>query len=115
MNLYRRELLRGNGLYQAPGRLHQDDEWTYRVFLKAGAVAVAPFRHYDYRIHAASVTHAPGPKTHVRPGRKREIGLPVFRGGGISGFGSADAGASFLPSFSACAVPAAELFGEAAP
>lgn len=63
MNLYRRELLRGNGLYQAPGRLHQDDEWTYRVFLKAGAVAVAPFRHYDYRIHAASVTHAPGPKT----------------------------------------------------
>ena len=63
MNLYRRELLRGNGLYQAPGRLHQDDEWTYRVFLKAGAVAVAPFRHYNYRIHAASVTHAPGPKT----------------------------------------------------
>lgn len=29
-----------------------------------------------------------GAEDHVRPGRKREIGLPVFRGGGVSGFGS---------------------------
>ena len=106
MNLYRRELLHGNGLYQASGRLHQDDEWTYRVFLKAGAVAVAPFRHYDYRIHAASVTHAPGPKTMYDRAENVKSACRFFE---------ADAGASFLPSFSACAVPAAELFGEAAP
>lgn len=83
MNLYRRELLRENGLYQASGRLHQDDEWTYRVFLKAGAVAVASFRHYDYRIHAASVTHAPGPKTMYDRAENVKSACRFFEAGSI--------------------------------
>lgn len=63
MNLYRHDLLRKNRLYQAAGRLHQDDEWTYRVFLKAGAVAVAPFQYYNYRLNSTSVTHGANSKS----------------------------------------------------
>ncbi|MBS1370170.1 MAG: glycosyltransferase [Lentisphaeria bacterium] len=63
MNLYRRKLLMDNRLFQAPGRLHQDDEWVYRVFLKAGPTAVAPFLHYDYRFQPGSVTHVLSSKT----------------------------------------------------
>lgn len=63
MNLYRTDLLRSNRLYQAPGRLHQDDDWTYRVFLKAGRVLVAPFPHYMNRRNPNSVTHSLDLKT----------------------------------------------------
>jgi len=63
MNLYRRTLLADRGLFQPDGRIHEDDEWAYRVFLKAGAVVAAPFCYYNYRIHPASVTYAPSSKT----------------------------------------------------
>jgi hypothetical protein len=63
MHVYRRKLLLDNNLFQAPGRLHQDDEWWYRVFIKADKVEIAPFLYYNYRYQPKSVTHKPSPKT----------------------------------------------------
>lgn len=63
LNVYRRALLADNRLFQVVGRLHQDTEWSYRVFLKAGPVQVVPFDFYNYRLHLSSVTHTIDPKT----------------------------------------------------
>jgi len=63
LNVYRRALLADNRLFQPIGRLHQDSEWSYRVFLKAGPVMVVPFDFYNYRLHLSSVTHMSGSKT----------------------------------------------------
>ncbi len=55
-NIYRRNLLLENHLFQAPGRRHQDDEWTYRVIYAAGKVFVSGIVWYDYLKRADSVT-----------------------------------------------------------
>lgn len=61
LNLYRREFLLENNLFQVRGRRHQDDEWTPRVFFSAKQVLSAPYPYYNYRKRKNSVTTRPNP------------------------------------------------------
>ncbi|MDD3153709.1 MAG: glycosyltransferase [Victivallaceae bacterium] len=56
-NIYRTEFLRGDSnLRQIPGRRHQDDEWTPRVFYAAKRVFISGVVLYHYLKRAGSVT-----------------------------------------------------------
>lgn len=57
MNVFRTALLRDKQLYQAVGRMHQDDEWTYRVFMEAGKVVGSEYPYYNYRRNPNSITN----------------------------------------------------------
>ncbi len=56
LQCYRRGLLVENELYQVPGRRHQDDEWTYRVFWAAQSIVYIGGVGYYYRHRSNSVT-----------------------------------------------------------
>ncbi len=65
LQIYRREFLLNHRLFQVPGRRHQDDEWTYRVFYAAGRVVAADFTCYCYRKRPGSVTTRLNPQSVV--------------------------------------------------
>ncbi len=55
-NIYRTHFLRQHDLRQIPGRKHQDDEWTPRVFLEAESFFSSGVIYYNYRKRTESVT-----------------------------------------------------------
>jgi len=55
-NVYRREFLLKNNLYFKYGILHEDAEWTPRVFLTAKKVVVTDIIFYNYVISYPSIT-----------------------------------------------------------
>lgn len=56
LNLYNKEFLETNNLYFANGLLHEDEEFTPRVFLKADKVLTTNFIFYYYIIRNNSIT-----------------------------------------------------------
>lgn len=56
MNLYRRAFLLENNLFFIKGLLHEDEQWTPRVFLKAGQVVDSQYCFYYYIIRDGSIT-----------------------------------------------------------
>ncbi|WP_270474901.1 glycosyltransferase [Clostridium cochlearium] len=56
LNLYKRDLLIDNSLYFQKGILHEDEEWTPRVFLEAKRVKYMDFMCYMYVIREGSIT-----------------------------------------------------------
>lgn len=59
MNLYSRNFLVDNKLYFKKGILHEDEQWTPRVFLKAQRVMHIDFGFYYYICRENSITHNP--------------------------------------------------------
>ncbi|MEY8733657.1 glycosyltransferase [Peribacillus frigoritolerans] len=55
LNLYRKNLLIDNNFYFEKGLLHEDEEWTPRVFLKANKVKYMDFKFYNYVIREGSI------------------------------------------------------------
>lgn len=55
-NVYRRQFLIENGLFFKCGILHEDQQWTPRVFLKAETVISTPYVFYFYSIREGSIT-----------------------------------------------------------
>lgn len=58
MNLYKKELILENSLYFQKGLLHEDEEWTPRVFLEAKRVKYIDFSFYMYLIRDGSITNS---------------------------------------------------------
>ena len=58
LNLYNRNYLVDNGLFFKKGILHEDEQWTPRVFLKAKKVKYIKFPFYYYIIRKDSITKA---------------------------------------------------------
>lgn len=56
LNLYKREFLINNDLFFKKGILHEDEQWTPRVFLKAKKVRYIKFPFYYYIIRENSIT-----------------------------------------------------------
>jgi glycosyltransferase involved in cell wall biosynthesis len=56
LNLYRREFLIGNNLFLKVGLLHEDEQWTPRVFLEASYVYVSDIYFYNYIIRQNSIS-----------------------------------------------------------
>lgn len=56
LNLYNREFLINNDLFFKKGILHEDEQWTPRVFLKAKKVRYIKFPFYYYIIRENSIT-----------------------------------------------------------
>jgi len=56
LNLYNREFLINNDLFFKKGILHEDEQWTPRVFLKAKKVKYIKFPFYYYIIRENSIT-----------------------------------------------------------
>ena len=79
LNIFRTGLLRENRLYQVPGRMHQDDEWTYRVFLVAGKTAATEYSHYNYRCNEQSITNTQSRKSIADRAANAESVLQYWR------------------------------------
>ncbi len=58
MNLYRRKLLGGPGLYFREGYVHEDEEWTPRVFVAAKRVCQYWVPIYGYYMRPDSISNA---------------------------------------------------------
>lgn len=59
LRIYRREFLISHSLFQIPGRIHEDDEWTPRVIFEAERIVALPYLHYNYRRRkTASITNS---------------------------------------------------------
>lgn len=58
LNLYNRRFLIDNDLFFKKGILHEDEQWTPRVFLKAQKVKYIRFPFYNYIIREDSITKA---------------------------------------------------------
>jgi len=56
LNLYNRKFLIDNDLFFKKGILHEDEQWTPRVFLNAKTVTVLGFPFYYYVIREGSIT-----------------------------------------------------------
>lgn len=56
LNLYKRTFLIKNNLYFVKGRLHEDEQFTPRCFLKAKSVVGMEMIFYNYRIRENSIT-----------------------------------------------------------
>lgn len=56
ISLYSRTFLLDNGLYFKKGLLHEDEQWTPRVFLSAERAAVSDTVFYHYILRANSIT-----------------------------------------------------------
>jgi glycosyltransferase involved in cell wall biosynthesis len=56
LNMYNRKFLIGNSLFFQKGLLHEDEEWTPRVFLNAERVVVSGHCFYNYVIRDNSIT-----------------------------------------------------------
>lgn len=56
LNLYNRDFLLRNSLFFKEGILHEDEQWTPRVFLKAERVQYVKLRFYNYVIRVGSIT-----------------------------------------------------------
>lgn len=56
LNLYRREYLVSNNLEFKKSRLHEDEEFTPRVFLKAEKVIVSNIYFYNYYLREGSIS-----------------------------------------------------------
>lgn len=56
LNVYRTEFLRENGLFFKEGILHEDEQFTPRVFLAAQTVCVTGVVFYNYIIRSGSIT-----------------------------------------------------------
>lgn len=56
LNLYRREFLIDNNLYFKYGILHEDEQFTPRVLLKADTVIITNINFYHYIIRENSIT-----------------------------------------------------------
>lgn len=54
--VYRREFIQKNNLYFKYGILHEDEEWTPRVFLKAEKVVVTDIVFYNYVLRNTSIS-----------------------------------------------------------
>ncbi len=54
-NIYNKSLLVDNECYFTKGILHEDDEWTPRVLIKANAIVVSTFSSYVYVIRENSI------------------------------------------------------------
>ena len=56
LNLYNREFLISNGLFFKFGLIHEDEQFTPRVFLKADSVIGTNITFYNYLIREGSIT-----------------------------------------------------------
>ncbi|QUH25041.1 glycosyltransferase [Serpentinicella alkaliphila] len=56
LNLYKKDFLIDNSLFFEEGLLHEDEQWTPRVFLKAKSVRVINEFFYNYVIRNESIT-----------------------------------------------------------
>jgi glycosyltransferase involved in cell wall biosynthesis len=56
LNMYRKDFLINNGLLFKPGILHEDEQWTPRVFLSAESVKYIKYSFYFYIIRDNSIT-----------------------------------------------------------
>lgn len=57
LNLYKRELIMKNKFFFEKGLLHEDEEWTPRVFLMAERVKYIDYNTYVYVIREDSITN----------------------------------------------------------
>lgn len=57
LNLYSKNLIVSNELFFKEGILHEDEQWTPRVFLKANRVKFTDFKFYYYVVREDSITH----------------------------------------------------------
>lgn len=57
-NLYNNDFLRRNNLFFKKGLLHEDEQWTPRVFLLAKKVLVTEICFYNYVIREGSITNS---------------------------------------------------------
>ncbi|MDT2767632.1 glycosyltransferase [Globicatella sulfidifaciens] len=57
-NVYKREFLIKNDLFFKIGILHEDEQWTPRVFLKAESVITTDFVFYHHNIREGSITQS---------------------------------------------------------
>lgn len=55
LNLYKKDLIIKNKLFFQKGLLHEDEEWTPRVFLEANRVKYIDFQFYMYVIREDSI------------------------------------------------------------
>lgn len=56
LNLYRRDFLVNNHLFFKKGILHEDEQWTPRVFLKTRRVKYVKLVFYYYIVREDSIT-----------------------------------------------------------
>lgn len=56
LRMYRADLIKNNNLYFKKGLLHEDENWTPKVLLKANRVAYINFSFYNYIIRKNSIT-----------------------------------------------------------
>lgn len=70
LNLYRREFLIKNQLKFAVGFLHEDMEWTPKVFLKSPSVMYLKNPFYNYIIREGSITRSKNCEKHINDSMK---------------------------------------------
>lgn len=56
LNIYKRSLLINNNLFFQRGILHEDEEWTPKVFLEAKRVRYIDFKYYMYVVREGSIS-----------------------------------------------------------
>lgn len=57
LNLYSSKLIKENKIFFKKGRLHEDEEWTPRIFIKAKKVKFIDSINYNYLIRENSITN----------------------------------------------------------
>lgn len=65
LRLYERDFLISNGLFFKKKLLHEDEEWTPRVFLEALRVDYIDFEFYNYLIRGGSITQETDKSKHI--------------------------------------------------
>lgn len=66
VNAYRREMIVSNNILFKKGIIHEDEEWTPRVFLAAKSLIEVPFTMYCYWIRSQSISQqAPSKKPNL--------------------------------------------------
>lgn len=58
LNLYKKEILINKQLYFQRELLHEDEEWTPRVFMEAKRVKYIDFKYYYYLVRDGSITNS---------------------------------------------------------
>lgn len=78
LNMYSTKFLLKNSLFFKAGRLHEDDEWTPRMFIKAKKVMYINFDFYHYIIRKNSITQSEKNDKHIEDMKKNIFELEKY-------------------------------------
>jgi len=66
LRMYKTEMLLNNNLFFKVALLHEDEQWTPKVFMTAKRVGYINYSFYYYLIRMGSITHAVNKEKHIK-------------------------------------------------